>query len=151
MESVHIKLFQNKTVSSCEFCEFEIVQSETLTIHMKENHELSCTKCDTKFVTKNSLELHMKFKHGEQNQTEGHDYDQCEYKSTQKTDLIMHIENLHEKNVSCDSCKINPQENCCLDCTLYYCKPCVKIINIKSDMDKVLQKGILEKLSLIHI
>ena len=57
----------------------------------------------------------------------------------------MHIKNLHEKNVSRDSYKINPQENVCLDCTQYYCKLCVKIINIKSDMDKALQTGILEK------
>ena len=124
-------------LSSCEYCEFEAEQNETLIVHMKENHELSCDQCETKFVTSDSLEMHYQYKHFK-NKIEP---DQINLNKTQK-------ENISNKTKSaCAWCKTNNGEKTCIQCVKKCCNPCISNVNYisKDNMETVIKKGIIGK------
>ena len=108
----------HKNGYSCEYCDFESEEKEKLTIHKKENHELPCEYCETEFVTESSLNLHINFKHN------------------------------HENKICCEWCKNSEGKKVCIDCKKKSCDPCITGANQNSKeiMDKVLKKGIIDKM-----
>ena len=129
----------HETLTSCENCEFVTDQKETLTIHMKENHNFSCDQCDIHFVTRNSLDLHVK-EHVKQHQISNNNCDYCENTFAKNEDLKSHLKRIHKVDShSCNYCdykaiekislkyhiKLTHQDISCIKCI--ECKPTKKI------------------------
>ena len=107
-------LIQNqKTMSKCVVCEKVFLNFKDLYEHNKINHSLKCDECNKSFIGLPKQELDYFLKRHKlickyTNQTENDDMicKYCQKKFTQPntTELVRHVQNIHERMFSCETC-----------------------------------------------
>ena len=101
---------------SCDQCNFEATNDETIKIHKQTVHEL-VYNCKT-----------------------------CEFKTTDERTLLVHMKGVHlGEMTTCIRCKTVIGTNSCIDCNVHCCKSCVASMNKKDTMEYAKRKGIIDE------
>ena len=96
---------EQKSLFSCEQCQYQASQMSTLNRHVKMKHaesQYKCQQCEHSVETEPGLKRHVKSKHDKIR----YYCDQCDFKATQKVLLQRHVEEVHKGlRYSCNQCE----------------------------------------------
>ena len=105
-KAVHLKIKD----CICTICDQAFSHSQTLNRHKRTQHgdikDYNCNLCDHGVSTRLMLEMHKVKVHGEENNLNYFKCDICEYKTYEKSKLIIHNRVVHNKikDYNCDIC-----------------------------------------------